>query len=505
MGKKTTKTHRTEDARQVSLLDVPAVEVKRPPEPVRFERGNRDTLYFGNKRFDRHLVDAGQGWVVRLADILEEFDWSSFEASYKPGGRPPTHPSRLVGLIVYGSILGQTSLRQLEGLAARDFGALWMTAGLIPDFTTLNRFMQRQQHLLSDEFFVKTAWAITKRLKLKKGEVAIDGTIVQAVSSSAKALKRDSLDEALEKAVVAGDAPRVERLKDASLELAVRQQVRDDAGKPGDVEVLPLEPEAVLLPQKNSKDFDFSYCPVVATHESGLIVGQTVSPSSETECVPQLLSQHQDVFGAMPERVLADSGFNSMVLLALLVEADVDCLIPSGASGKARTRRDGRFSSRDFSVSDDGEVTCPAGTPMRRGSSSKDGGGRQYTSFHGAGCADCPLRDRCTSSARPRLIKLYDGSAVKRAMDLVMEHPAAQRAYRRRAPIVETTFARLRRHGLTRFRRRGLAGVRLEFALAAIGHNFRLLLWGRAGVFVFALAVRRHGGWCCVAGVALRC
>jgi len=462
---------------------------------MRFERGDRSVLFFGARRLDEHLVAVNQQWVVRLADILDGMDWGGFEASYKPGGRPPLHPARVVGLIIYGAMLGQTSLRQMEALAARDLGALWMTAGLIPDFTTLMRFMQRHRVLLSEDFFTKTAWLITKRLKLKRGDVALDGTIVQAVSSTAKALKRDTLDDVLAEAKAAGETARVEKLEAASEQLEKRQRVRDEAGKPGTAVVSPDEPEAVLQPQKNSRDFRLSYKPVFATHESGVIVGQALSPSSETACVSSLLRQHEAVFGDNPQRVLADSAFNTVALLARFVDEGVDALIPSGRGGDSRRRKDGLFAPADFSVSDAGLPVCPAGTEMKRSGNGTDVGGRHFTNFRGVGCPTCPLKARCTS-AKARTFKLFDGYEVKRAMDSVMQHPAARLAYRRRAPIAETTFARLQRLGLLRFRRRGVAGARLELAIAATALNFRLFLWRTADVFVVFLAARVHGAWC---------
>ena len=78
-------------------------------------------------------------------------------------------------------------------------------------------------------------------------------------------------------------------------------------------------------------------------------------------------------------------------------------------------------------------------------------------------------------------------------MAKVMEQPSAQLAYRQRAAIVEPVFARLRAAGLNRFRRRGLRGVRLEFALACVAHNVRLFL-GRTGGVFWAFAITRRPG-----------
>ena len=53
-----------------------------------------------------------------------------------------------------------------------------------------------------------------------------------------------------------------------------------------------------------------------------------------------------------------------------------------------------------------------------------------------------------------------------------MTHPGAQAVCRQRKAIVEPVFSALRQQrGLSRFRRRGLAGVKREFALHILAYN----------------------------------
>ena len=63
---------------------------------------------------------------------------------------------------------------------------------------------------------------------------------------------------------------------------------------------------------------------------------------------------------------------------------------------------------------------------------------------------------------------------------LQLSQPAARAQYRRRPALVEPCFAELReRQGLKRFHRRGLAGVRVEFALHCIAFNLKKAVRGR--------------------------
>ena len=62
-----------------------------------------------------------------------------------------------------------------------------------------------------------------------------------------------------------------------------------------------------------------------------------------------------------------------------------------------------------------------------------------------------------------------------------MATPKAQSRYLKRQGMVEPVFGHLReRQGLNRFRRKGLSGVRLEFALHALAYNLsRAVVYGR--------------------------
>lgn len=496
---KSTKTHKVPEVRQASMMDVleaPEPSPKKPVvERVRFDFGDRERLYVGAVPLKKYLEGDGLRWVLGLSSVMDAVDWSAFEASYKPGGRPPLHPRMVVGLIMYGVMLKQPSLRQLEALALRDVGAWWMTGGLTPDYTTITKFIHRHIELLSEDFFLQTTAQIVKRLKLTRSDLGIDGTVMQAASSAASALKKEAMEKALATARADGDAAAVQRLEKASEVLASRESAREEAGKDGaTASVSPLEPEAVLQPAKNSDDFKLALKPTVGAHPSGLIVAQALSPASETESVPKILQHHEAIFGAQPQRVMADAGFHTLALLALFLAKDLDALVPSGKGSSERKGKNGLFPKSVFPWDAEANAPrCPAGRTMTGGHTVQhDRKRRAYRQFSGRKCGDCPLRAKCTTAKR-RDVKIFEGDELKRAMAEVMRHPLARKAYRQRSAIVEPVFARLRRSGFNRFSRRGLINGRLELSLHCVAHNLRLFLWGRRGVFVVICCTARPG------------
>src|SRR5262249_55869586 len=146
---------------------------------------------------------------------------------------------------------------------------------------------------------------IVRRLNLTTSDLAIDGTVVQAAASTGGAMTREALEHELKSAKEADDAERLAKLEKASGAPAAQELDRESSGKPGKPVVSPEDPEAVLQPKKNSGDFQLAVKPVIAAHPSGFIVAQTVMPSSEPAAVSMLLEQHQQIFGAHPQRALA--------------------------------------------------------------------------------------------------------------------------------------------------------------------------------------------------------
>jgi hypothetical protein len=94
----------------------------------------------------------------------------------------------------------------------------------------------------------------------------------------------------------------------------------------------------------------------------------------------------------------------------------------------------------------------------------------------GAACRDCPLRDRCTTSATGRTLRLHPHDALQRAHRARAQAPEFQAAYRRHRPMVERSISWLVAGGNRRLRFRGtrLNDLWLHHRAAAL--NLRRLL-----------------------------
>jgi transposase len=474
-------------------------------------------LFVGSRRLEVYLSENGLGWVVRLAGLLKELDYSAFVRAYKPTGRRALHPRAILGLVVYGILSRQWSLRELESLARRDVGAWWICGGHQPDHSTIGKFIQLHAEVLSEEFFVALVKSLISKLRLGPGTVAGDGTIVEAAASHYRVLRTEAVLETARKAEATAEAEPTEvRLREvtAAKRAAIIAQERIDSRrrhyrKSHNTELSPIEPEAVVQQRKDGV-YRPSYKPITMVHEAGLIVGQRVDPSNERAAVKPMLDQHMAAFGTPPVSVLLDAGFASIPLLALMAESDIDVLCPTGrATGRddweRRIRSGGKFPKQIFHYVAERDVyRCPGERELVYEEQRVDNFGRHYRVYRGARCTDCPLRERCTESKYGRALKRYDGEEIKEAMTQVLSQLAARAKYQRRPAIVEPCFAELReRQGLKRFHRRGLAKVRVEFALHCIAFNLKKVLRRESFAWLI-LSIRAPGGlWRALAAVCI--
>jgi len=457
-------------------------------------------LFVGAQRLDDYLRDAGMGWVLRLASLLREFDLSALIRGYQLSGRKAFHPRTLLGLIVYGILNRQWSLRELEGLARRDVGAWWLCGGHQPDHSTIGKFIVLHGEVLTDEFFVTLVKHLAARLRLGPTLTAGDGTIIEAAACRFHLLRVEAAQQAAqEMQVQAAAAPNNTELKrkaelaNAAARLGAERLARRRAyeGKAAEVRVSLEEPEAVNQRAKD-RTRRLAYKPVVLANADRLIVGQRVEPSNEILAIEPMVEQHQAIFGCAPPTLLLDGGFASNALWGKLVERGIDVLCPTGRAVAAgdwqkHSSRRGKFTKREFRYDSVRDLYhCPATRELTFANQDRDGLGNQFRVYLGRQCGDCPLRSGCTDSPRGRTLKRYPGEEFREWMAQLMDHPRARARYRRRQAIVEPCFAELReRQGLKRFHQRGLKAVRAEFALHCIALNLKRALGRPLTLLIF--------------------
>ena len=213
---------------------------------------------------------------------------------------------------------------------------------------------------------------------------------------------------------------------------------------------------------------------VVVEPDTGLITDTRLTPAagaanSDAAIGVDLLAGDDTVTG--PVQVLGDSAYGTGEALDALDKAGHTPVIKPWPLRPAVA---GGFTADDFTVDEAaGTATCPAGVtrPITR---------TRHVVF-GAACRGCPLRQRCTSAADGRTLKLHPHDALQRTHRARAADPDFQATYRRHRPMVERSLAWLTR-GNRRVPYRGVAknDAWLHLRVAAIDLN-RLLTLGLTG------------------------
>ena len=527
------------------------------------------------------LLVKDHAFVLDLYESLARFDWSDFTKAYKPAGRRPIHPRIIVGLVLFGTLIGHNSLRDLEHLASRDLAAWFLCGGLRPDHSTIGKFLLKHLSLLTVPFFEKMTQAMLQELKIRPGGLgAFDGTVLAAAASRFSTVRAEAVRAAAaaaraevarllgtpvpapQEATPAGEQPMTSTTSDEAPEesdevpatveqppapatdetpvtalpdegqatveqpmtapadetpatalpdegqatveqptaepvapelaaalaalkaaehvlevIEARARERKSKGQSAEAtSISPGEVEAVLQLLKRG-GYAPAYKPSIIVHESGLILAQKVDPSSETAVIAAMREQYQRVLQGVFETITADGNYHCEQVLELFIAAGEDILCPAGKREKGFVKQGakGLFGKGEFKFDEDANsYTCPAGHLLDHPREGVDRTGRRLVTYcaNKSDCSACPLKSQCTKAAR-RTVTRWSIDEYKDAMQQVLAHPAARRKLRKRNQIAERPFAVMKeRQRLTRFHRRGLAKVSMEFSIHCVAQNF---------------------------------
>lgn len=114
--------------------------------------------------------------------ILDNFDISEIESTYKGGGTTSYHPRMLLKIVVYAYLTNIYSGRRMASLLEENVFFMWLSGMSRPDFRTINRF--RSERLADGRF--ESIFRQVVELLHEEGLVSldvqyIDGTKIESV------------------------------------------------------------------------------------------------------------------------------------------------------------------------------------------------------------------------------------------------------------------------------------------------------------------------------------
>jgi hypothetical protein len=202
--------------------------------------------------------------------------------------------------------------------------------------------------------------------------------------------------------------------------------------------------------------------------DSGFVAGYVVS----TECndahqVPAALNSIEENCAALPEKVVADKGYDTAFNLTEFSNRGVESYVVPIK----------RHPATVFLTNELGQKVCAAGhVAIARPAIEK---GNPVTIHQVSKCASCPLKTECGTNGRLRKIiehpkerrDILEGNVER------CQTEEGRRILRSRGPTIEGFFAHLKsRLGFIRFNLKNIRGASLEFGLLCLSHNLRRLV-----------------------------
>jgi hypothetical protein len=168
--------------------------------------------------------------------------------------------------------------------------------------------------------------------------------------------------------------------------------------------------------------------------------------------------------------VYGDASYGTADMVERLESADIEPYVKV----QPPSMRDGKFAQDKFEIDlEAGTVVCPAGQTVKL---RQQKGGASKATF-APYCADCPLRDACTSSKHGRTINVHPKHETLHRVRQDQADPLWKNKYQQTRPKVERKLAHMmrRRHGGRRARVRGRSRVGHDFSLLAAAVNLQRL------------------------------
>ena len=469
---------------QRDLFSTEPVEEKRrnTPNSRVFAGIDRYSLTVFGQNLCDYLKQQNSILPFSITSVLDDVDWVIFEEQYKKEGRAPFSPKDMFGLILYGYATGNHSLRELEKLAVFNIEAAWACSGIKPDFTTIAKFIDRFKDLIGS-LFVSTTKLILKKTNSDSSIVSVDGTTIRAAASNNNLKGSDSLDKLIKEAEGVcertnneSDIKVLEQLQKSKQELEIRQKKAKNNGKDiNRVKINIAENDAMYQKNKQGNPSSASYKVLITTNKKRIITSLSVVQSNETDGAIEALAQNKETTGKNPEKMLADAGFNNNRMRECTSDAGIKLISAEGRNGNPKASQ--IYTIEEFNYDEENDrFTCPNGIILN--SVSKKGNKKKFTTYStpkGA-CFGCSHKENCSKSkTNTRTLTISKNRDLQIAVRENLE--ADRELYKKRAPMVETSFAWMRGvHRFNRFTMKGLGKVRPQFTILAIACNMKRLV-----------------------------
>jgi transposase len=475
------------DAKRFAVGDAPAVD----------DRSNNFRPYDQRQRFfvdvskDSFLEEKHPARIIDL--VVEGLDLHELYDQYSDEGNPAYHPRMMLKVLFYAYYIGVMSSRTIWDCVINRADFMYLAAGQVPNFRTINSFRLRHLPRLA-ALFTEIVWLCRKLGMIGFEHLAVDGQKIHAnanfkKSKNLKGLRAEyerlkaGLERLLNREIneyVSKDtvdkrastlAKKLEKLSELQKQLeALKDEEKRVNMTDGDAPVMKHKDGTSRPSYNHQSAVDAKYGVTTAV--------RTTQSSDRAEDLEELVNASNANTGGSPAEVSADSGFCSYEMLENIENRTEEFYVPDKRfeESKKDPQEKRKYGPEDFPCDEEGNYTCPAGHPMRYVGTFDGVDGVRVNRYVGTACEDCSMKRKCTNTPVRRL-QVDTREPYRRKMREKLRSDKGREAYMKRQGLVEPGHGddqknrKWKQHHL-----RGKEKATAEFVLVRIAANLGKLI-----------------------------
>lgn len=475
-----------EESRKAAVVDTTPYEWGEGDLPDNFRPYDQGQDFFVSVSKKAFLDSEHPAAVIDR--VIERLDLKSVYAAYSKEGNPPYHPKMMLKVLFYAYYCGIMSCRTIWEQVVHRADFIYLAAGQVPNFRTINSFRLRHLDRLAG-LFTQIVYLCGTLGLIGFEHLAIDGQKIEANASfrrskNLKQVKKEygRVKQGLEKLLTKEISEAFLEVKKLQRKERLEKQLEELESFQKELEQLDDEDARLNMTDRDAKVMrhkDGTSTPSY-THQSAVDDAYGVVTAVQTTCgndgpedLLPMVDESKKNSGKSHKSVTADCGFCDYPMLEKVqTERKEDFYLPDRryeADKKERTKK-GLYAPADFDEIEGGGYRCPAGGEMEyKGTSTLNK--NQMHHYIGTGCDFCEQKDRCTEGKKRHLyINVHE--PWRKKMREKLSSDEGREIYMKRQGTVEPVHGDDQKNkGWIQHHLRGLKKTQGEFLLIRIATN----------------------------------
>jgi len=436
--------------------------------------------------------------VVLIDAIIEKLDLTAVYEVYSKEGRPAYHPRMMLKILFYAYYCKIMTSRTIWNNVLNRCDFIFLAAGQVPDFRTINNFRKRHLAELPD-IFAQIVMYCRELDMIGYKHLAIDGEKIQANANYTKSKNLEQISKELDRLKTGlqklletevneyiSEAKKEKRINTLEKKIEklepLQKQLEQIADKNKRINLTDADAPVMRLkdgrsrPAYNHQTARDDKCGVV------MAVGTSLSGDKADDLLP-LVDQSVQNGGQHHEEVTADSGLGSYKNLEKFEARPEDFHVPDTRfeSSKSETAEGKKYSQARFHKDENGDYVCPAGRKMEFVRRIKSSDKSSYVDvYECSSCWNCTVKGQCTK-AEKRQIMIDIREPLREKMRQKLRSEKGREIYMKRQGLIESIHGDDQKNrGWIQHLLRGSEKAKGEFLLIRIVQNISCMIKHRS-------------------------